>query len=187
MQVTSTALDGVLIIEPKVFGDARGFFMESFNQKDFDDAVGSPVAFVQDNHSRSGKGVLRGLHYQLDPHAQGKLVRVTQGKVFDVAVDLRRSSPTLGRWVGVELSGDNHRQLWIPPGFGHGFVVLSDSADFLYKTTQYYRPAAERCIRWDDAQLAIAWPEIGSPPLVSAKDAAGKPFQKADLFPASVM
>ncbi|HOM12913.1 MAG TPA: dTDP-4-dehydrorhamnose 3,5-epimerase, partial [Rubrivivax sp.] len=154
MNVIPTALPGVLIIEPRVFGDARGFFLESFNQKAFDAAVGHEVRFVQDNHSRSAKGVLRGLHYQLPPHAQGKLVRVTQGAVFDVAVDLRRGSASFGRWVGVELSGDNHRQLWLPPGLAHGFVVTSDSADFLYKTTDYYAPEAERAIRWDDPAIA---------------------------------
>jgi len=173
MQVTATEIEGVLILEPKVFGDARGFFMESFNQKAFDDAVGASVAFVQDNHSRSARGVLRGLHFQAAPHAQGKLVRVTQGSVFDVAVDLRPGSPTRGRWVGVELSGDNHRQLWIPPGLAHGFLVTSDSADFLYKTTAYYAPQAERCIRWDDADLAIAWPLHGAAPSLSPKDSAG--------------
>jgi dTDP-4-dehydrorhamnose 3,5-epimerase len=171
----------VLILEPKVFGDERGFFMESFNQRAFDEAVGRHVEFVQDNHSRSAKGVLRGLHYQLPPYAQGKLVRVTQGRVFDVAVDVRRSSPTFGRWVGVELSGENHRQLWLPPGMAHGFVVLSDSADFLYKTTDYYAQAAEACIRWEDPDLAVAWP--GTPPfVVSAKDAAGIPFASAPRF-----
>jgi dTDP-4-dehydrorhamnose 3,5-epimerase len=173
MNVEHTAIDGVLILQPKVFGDQRGFFMESFNQQRFDEAVGMPTAFVQDNHSRSTKGVLRGLHFQLAPHAQGKLVRVTGGSVFDVAVDIRRGSPTFGRWVGVELSGENHRQLWLPPGMAHGFVVTSDSADFLYKTTGYYAPSAEGCIRWDDPDLAIAWPELGAAPTVSAKDAQG--------------
>ena len=170
MKVTKTKIDGVLILEPKVFGDARGFFMESFNQKAFDEAVGETITFVQDNHSRSAKGVLRGLHYQLPPHAQGKLVRVTQGCVFDVAVDMRRSSPRFGQWVGVELSDDNHRQLWIPPGFAHGFLVLSDSADFLYKTTDYYAPDCERAVRWDDATLGVAWPDAGVAPLLSGKD-----------------
>jgi dTDP-4-dehydrorhamnose 3,5-epimerase len=179
MNVERTAIDGVLILQPKVFGDARGFFMESFNQQRFDEAVGHPTAFVQDNHSRSTKGVLRGLHFQRDPHAQGKLVRVTSGSVFDVAVDIRRDSPTFGRWVGVELNGESHRQLWLPPGMAHGFVVTSDSADFLYKTTDYYSPAAEGCIRWDDPDLAIAWPELGAPPNVSAKDAQGKFFRDA--------
>ena len=172
MKVTRTEIDGVLILEPKVFGDARGFFMESFNQQAFDAAVGETVAFVQDNHSRSAKGVLRGLHCQLPPHAQGKLVRVTQGAVFDVAVDVRPGSATFGRWVGAELSGENHRQLWIPAGLAHGFLVLSDSADFLYKTTAYYAPQAERSLHWADPQLAIAWPDVGMAPTLSAKDAA---------------
>lgn len=172
MRVIPTAIDGVLILEPKVIGDARGFFMESFNQRAFDAAVGSPTAFVQDNHSRSSFGVLRGLHYQLPPHAQGKLVRVTQGAVFDVAVDLRAGSPTFGRWVGVELSGDNHRQLWLPPGMAHGFLVTSASADFLYKTTAYYAPEAERAVRWNDSALAIAWPALPAAPTLSARDAA---------------
>ena len=171
MNVIPTALPGVLIIEPRVFGDARGFFLESFNQKDFDAAVGDEVRFVQDNHSRSSRGVLRGLHYQLPPHAQGKLVRVTQGTVYDVAVDLRRGSASFGRWVGVELSGENHRQLWLPPGLAHGFVVTSDSADFLYKTTTYYAPEAERSIRWDDPTLGIRWPALGCATRLSERDA----------------
>lgn len=182
MNIEQTAIDGLLILQPKVFGDERGFFMESFNQQRFDEAAGQPTAFVQDNHSRSTKGVLRGLHFQLPPHAQGKLVRVTRGCVFDVAVDVRRSSPTFGQWVGVELSGENHRQLWLPPGMAHGFVVTSDSADFLYKTTNYYAPAAEGCIRWDDPELAIAWPDLGAPPTVSAKDAQGSLFRDAAKF-----
>lgn len=172
MRIEKTRLDGVLILEPKVFGDARGFFMESFNQQAFDEAAGGPVHFVQDNHSRSAKGVLRGLHFQNAPHAQGKLVRVTAGAVFDVAVDIRPGSATYGQWVGVELSADNHRQLWIPAGLAHGFLVLSDSADFLYKTTDYYAPQAEGAVRWDDPDLAIAWPDIGMAPQLSAKDAA---------------
>ncbi len=172
MKVTTTAIDGVLILEPKVFGDERGFFFESFNQRAFNEAVGHAVDFVQDNHSRSAKGVLRGLHFQRAPHAQGKLVRVTQGSVFDVAVDIRPDSATFGRWVGVELSGVNHRQLWIPPGLAHGFLVTSDSADFLYKTTDYYRPESEGSVRWDDPDLAIAWPLEGITPALSAKDAA---------------
>jgi dTDP-4-dehydrorhamnose 3,5-epimerase len=171
MNILRTELDGPLILEPKVFGDARGFFMESWNQRAFDAAVGDPVTFVQDNHSRSARGVLRGLHFQLPPHAQGKLVRVTQGRVFDVAVDMRASSPTFGRWAGVELSGDNHRQFWVPPGFAHGFLVLSDSADFLYKTTAYYDQASEAAVRWDDPSIAIAWPiEGGVDLLLSGKD-----------------
>jgi dTDP-4-dehydrorhamnose 3,5-epimerase len=171
MNVIKTALEGVLILEPKVFGDERGFFMESFNQRAFDEAVGHHVDFVQDNHSRSARGVLRGLHFQLPPHAQGKLVRVTQGSVFDVAVDMRKSSPTFGRWVGVELTGSNHRQFWIPPGFAHGFLVTSDSADFLYKTTDYYAPQAEGALRWDDPTVAVQWQLQGTTPLLSVKDA----------------
>ena len=176
MKVTPTSIAGVLILEPKVFGDERGFFMESFNQRAFNDAVGHEANFVQDNHSRSAQGVLRGLHYQVAPHAQGKLVRVTQGSVFDVAVDLRRDSPTFGRWAGVELSGENHRQLWLPAGMAHGFLVTSASADFLYKTTDYYAPQAERCLRWDDPELAIQWPLGDTAPIVSAKDAQGSSF-----------
>jgi len=172
MKAIQTDIEGVLILEPRVFGDARGFFMESFNAQTFNELVGHEVNFVQDNHSRSAKGVLRGLHFQKAPHAQGKLVRVTAGAVFDVAVDIRKDSPTFGRWVGVELSADNHRQFWIPPGLAHGFLVLSDSADFLYKTTDYYAPQAEGALRWDDPDLAIAWPDIGMAPQLSAKDAA---------------
>jgi len=182
MKVTRTAIEGVLILEPKVFGDARGFFTESFNQKVFNDAVGGEVVFVQDNHSRSTKGVLRGLHYQLPPHAQGKLVRVVQGSVYDVAVDVRRDSPTFGQWVGVELDGDTQRQLWLPPGMAHGFLVTSESADFLYKTTDYYVPEAEGCVLWSDPALAIAWPDVGSAPRLAAKDAAAPPLSKATLF-----
>ena len=179
MKVSATDIADVLVFEPKLFGDERGFFIESFNQKAFDAAVGQPVHFVQDNHSRSARGVLRGLHYQRAPHAQGKLVRVTQGRVFDVVIDIRRASPTFSRWVGVELSGDNHRQMWLPPGLAHGFLVLSDSADFLYKTTAYYAPQAEACIRWDDPTLAVAWPDAGHAPIVSGKDAAGQTFEAA--------
>lgn len=164
-----------------MFGDERGFFMESFNQKAFDAAVGASVGFVQDNHSRSARGVLRGLHYQLPTHAQGKLVRVTAGAVFDVAVDVRRSSPSFGRWVGVELSDTNRRQLWIPPGFAHGFAVLSESADVLYKTTAYYAAQSEVSIAWDDPALAIAWPEPRQFTL-SKKDSAGVPLAHATLF-----
>jgi dTDP-4-dehydrorhamnose 3,5-epimerase len=171
MKAIQTDIEGVLILEPRVFGDARGFFMESFNARTFNELVGHEVNFVQDNHSRSAKGVLRGLHFQKAPHAQGKLVRVTAGAVFDVAVDIRKDSPTFGRWVGVELSADNHRQFWIPPGLAHGFLVLSESADFLYKTTDYYAPQAEGALRWDDPDLAIAWPDIGMAPQLSAKDA----------------
>ena len=171
MNVLTTAIPGVLILEPKVFGDARGFFMESYNARDFDAAIGQATRFVQDNHSRSAYGVLRGLHYQLPPQAQGKLVRVTQGEVFDVAVDLRRSSPTYGRWVGVALTETNHRMLWLPPGLAHGFVVTSESADFLYKTTAFYAPEAERCVRWDDPAIGIAWPALKHPPLLAQRDA----------------
>lgn len=181
MNVIATELPEVLILEPKVFGDERGFFYESFNARAFSEATGMTPQFVQDNHSRSQKGVLRGLHYQVD-HAQGKLVRVTAGEVLDIAVDIRQSSPTFGQWVGVRLSAENFRQLWIPEGFAHGFVVLSDYAEFLYKTTDYYTPAAERCIRWDDPDLAIDW-ELAGEPKLSAKDQQGKGFKEADLFP----
>ncbi|HEX6705398.1 MAG TPA: dTDP-4-dehydrorhamnose 3,5-epimerase [Albitalea sp.] len=177
MKVTRTALHGVLVLEPKVFGDERGFFMESFNQRTFESATGVSAMFVQDNHSRSTKGVLRGLHFQRAPHAQGKLVRVTRGAVFDVAVDIREGSPTFGRWIGLELSDRNHLQLWLPPGIAHGFLVTSDSADFLYKTTDYYVPDAEGCIRWDDPRLAIDWPLNGIVPSLSDKDAAGVPLE----------
>lgn len=180
MKVTRTAIADVLLIEPKVFGDARGFFFESFNQKAFDEAIGRHVDFVQDNHSRSAKGVLRGLHYQLQ-QPQGKLVRVVRGAVFDVAVDIRKSSPTFGQWVGSELSEENHKQMWVPPGLAHGFLVLSESADFLYKTTDYYAPAHERCIAWNDETLSIAWPDIGMAPLLSAKDAAAPTFATAEM------
>lgn len=181
MNVTATELPGVLIIEPKVFGDERGFFYESFNARDFARATGLQLQFVQDNHSRSQKGVLRGLHYQIE-HAQGKLVRVTAGEVLDVAVDIRRSSPNFGKWISVRLSADNNRQLWIPPGFAHGFVVLSDYAEFLYKTTDYYTPQAERCIRWDDSELNIDW-QLSSPPTLSIKDQNGVRFNEAEVFP----
>ncbi len=173
MQATRLSIPDVVLIEPKVFGDARGFFFESFNQRAFNAATGTDHAFVQDNHSRSARGVLRGLHFQVAPRAQGKLVRVTRGAVFDVVADIRPASPTFGQWVGVELSEDNQRQLWVPPGLAHGFLVLSESADFLYKTTDYYSPEHERCIAWDDAQLAIAWPDVGMAPVLSAKDQAG--------------
>jgi dTDP-4-dehydrorhamnose 3,5-epimerase len=182
MQVIPTAIPEVLIIEPKVFGDDRGFFFESYNERSFTDAAGKQWSFVQDNHSRSRRGVLRGLHYQMPPHAQGKLVRVVAGEVLDVAVDIRRSSPTFGKWVGEILSGKNHRQLWIPPGFAHAFLVLSETADFLYKTTDYYAPSAERSIRWNDSKLAIKWPFDGEPSL-SAKDLQGVDFAAAEYFP----
>ncbi len=180
MNVIDTAIAEVKIIEPKVFGDERGFFYESFNQARFEAAIGRSVNFVQDNHSRSAKGVLRGLHYQLQ-QAQGKLVRCTLGEVFDVAVDIRRSSPTFGQWVGVSLSAENKRQLWVPEGFAHGFLVVSEVAEFLYKTTDYYAPAHERAIRWDDAQLGIQWP-LQSAPALSAKDAAALSFAEAEVF-----
>ncbi|MCE4540906.1 MULTISPECIES: dTDP-4-dehydrorhamnose 3,5-epimerase [unclassified Caballeronia] len=180
IQVTATALPEVKIIEPKVFGDARGFFYESFNAREFAEHVESGVEFVQDNHSRSAKGVLRGLHYQIQ-HAQGKLVRVVEGEVFDVAVDVRKSSPNFGKWVGVNLSEENHRQLWVPPGFAHGFVVLSESAQFLYKTTDYWFQAHERSIVWNDPEIGIEWP-IDFEPLLAAKDAAGKRLVEAEVF-----
>ena len=181
MNVIKTAIPDVLIFEPKVFGDERGFFFESFNHKLFEEAVGYPVTFVQDNHSKSSKGVLRGLHYQLPPHAQGKLVRCVAGEVFDVAVDIRKSSPTFGQWVGVHLSGENKRQLWIPEGFAHGFVTLSDTAEFLYKTTNYYAPKAEKSIIWNDPTLKINWPVIDDP-ILSNKDRVGEYFFKTVLL-----
>jgi dTDP-4-dehydrorhamnose 3,5-epimerase len=180
MKVITTDIPDVLILEPTVFGDARGFFYESFNQKVFTDKTGIATNFVQDNHSRSAKGVLRGLHYQIT-QPQGKLVRVVVGEVFDVAVDIRRSSPTFGKSVGINLNADDKRMLWIPAGFAHGFLVLSEYAEFLYKTTTYYAPDGDRCIIWNDPQLAIAWP-INTEPLLSAKDRIGKPLQEADLF-----
>ena len=180
MKATPLSIPDVVLFEPKVFGDDRGFFYESFNQAQFEAAIGKPVTFVQDNHSRSAKGVLRGLHYQIQ-QPQGKLVRVTQGEVFDIAVDIRKSSPTFGQWVGEILSADNKRQLWVPQGFAHGFVVLSDTAEFLYKTTDYYAPQFERCIVWNDASLAIDWPVQGTPAL-SGKDAQGTTFKAAEVF-----
>ncbi len=181
MKVIATALPEVLILEPQVFGDERGFFYESFNARRFAEATGVNREFVQDNHSRSARGVLRGLHYQLQ-QAQGKLVRVSAGEVYDVAVDVRRSSPNFGKWVGVHLSAENKRQLWVPEGFAHGFLVLSEYAEFLYKTTDYYAPAHERCIRWDDASLAIDWPLDGLTPQLSAKDQQGLSLQDAETF-----
>ena len=181
MQATRLSISDVVLLEPKVFGDARGFFFESFNQKAFNEATGTDHQFVQDNHSRSTKGVLRGLHYQIQ-QPQGKLVRVVQGAVFDVAVDIRRSSPTFGQWVGVELSADNHRHLWVPPGLAHGFLVLSDTADFLYKTTDYYAPEHERCIAWNDPALAIVWPDMGMAPCLSGKDQRGLGLAEAPVF-----
>jgi dTDP-4-dehydrorhamnose 3,5-epimerase len=182
MQVTPLAIPDVMLIEPKVFGDARGFFFESFNQRAFNEATGTDFQFVQDNHSRSARGVLRGLHYQIQ-QPQGKLVRVVSGSVFDVAVDLRRSSPTFGRWVGEVLSAENQRQLWVPPGFAHGFLVLSETADFLYKTTDYYAPAHERCLVWNDPKIGIEWPVAGIVPALSAKDVAGLSIGASELFP----
>ena len=178
MKATPTSIPSVLIIEPRVFGDTRGFFFESFNQRAFNQATGLDVNFVQDNHSRSSKGVLRGLHYQIQ-QPQGKLV--VRGSVFDVTVDLRKSSPTFGQWVGVELTEDNHRQLWIPPGFAHGFYVLSDSADFLYKTTDYYAPEFECSLIWNDPTIGIEWP-LNTQPIISAKDAQGKKLADAEVF-----
>lgn len=180
MIVTDTAIAEVKLIEPKVFGDERGFFLESWNQNAFD-AAGINARFVQDNHSRSARGVLRGLHYQLDP-AQGKLVRVVAGAVFDVAVDMRKSSPTFGQWVGYELSAQNRRMLWVPQGFAHGFLTLEDGTDFLYKCTDFYAPASEHCLAWDDAAVGVAWPLDGMTPLVSAKDQVGKAFAHAATF-----
>ena len=182
MKAMPTRIPDVMVIEPKVFGDARGFFFESFNQQAFNAATGTNLEFVQDNHSRSSKGVLRGLHYQLPPHAQGKLVRVTRGVVWDVAVDIRTGSPTFGQWVAETLSEDNHKQFWIPPGFAHGFVVLSDSADFLYKTTNYYAPQSDRGIVWNDADIGIAWPDLGMEFLLSDKDCKQPALQAADVF-----
>ncbi|GAB2890584.1 dTDP-4-dehydrorhamnose 3,5-epimerase [Uliginosibacterium flavum] len=182
MNVIQGELPGLLILEPKVFGDERGFFMESFNEKTFTEATGVKVHFVQDNHSRSQRGVLRGLHYQLQ-QPQGKLVRVVDGRVFDVAVDLRRSSPTFGKWQGVELSAENNRQFWVPAGFAHGFVVLSESADFLYKTTDYYAPEYERCLAWNDPIVGVKWPLDGIEPALSAKDQAGRKFVQCDTYP----
>jgi len=180
MKVIRTEIPDVVIFEPKVFGDTRGFFFESFNRKAFREAVDLDLDFVQDNHSRSSRGVLRGLHYQIE-QPQGKLVRVVRGAVFDVAVDLRKSSPTFGRWEGTELTEENHRQLWIPPGFAHGFVVLSESADFLYKTTDYYAPEHERCIAWNDPAIGIAWPFDGEPKL-SEKDKRGVSLAEAEVY-----
>lgn len=181
MKATPQAIPEVVLFEPKIFGDDRGFFFESFNSKVFTQAIGHEVQFVQDNHSKSVRGVLRGIHYQIQ-QAQGKLVRVTQGTVFDVAVDLRKSSPTFGKWVGAELSAENKHQLWVPPGFGHGFVVLSDTAEFLYKTTDYYAPEHERCIIWNDPALAIDW-RIQDAPKLSAKDSQGKTLSESHVYP----
>jgi len=180
MQVVQTAIADVLILEPKVFGDDRGFFLESFNQQTFEDLTGIKANFVQDNHSKSAANVLRGLHYQIE-QAQGKLVRVTSGEVFDVAVDIRLQSPTFGKWVGVLLSAENKRQIWIPPGFAHGFIVLKDNTEFLYKTTDYYAPQYDRCIRWDDPAIGIEWP-VTQKPILSVKDQQGLPLSQAEVF-----
>ena len=179
--VTKTNLPEVLILQPKVFGDARGFFFESFNARDFAEATGLNLQFVQDNHSRSSRGVLRGLHYQIK-HSQGKLVRVVAGEVFDVAVDMRKDSPQFGQWTGCHMTAENAKQLWVPPGFAHGFFVMSESVDFLYKTTDYWFPEHERCLLWNDPQLAIEWPLGDIAPLLAAKDAAGLPLAQADAF-----
>ena len=181
MNIIPTALPEVLVIEPKVFGDERGFFFESYNRKTFAAATGIDVDFVQDNHSRSARDVLRGLHYQIT-QAQGKLVRVAAGEVFDVAVDIRRSSRNFGKWAGVNLSADNKRMMWVPPGFAHGFLVLSEAAEFLYKTTDYYAPRHERCIAWNDPDIGVAWP-LASPPVLSGKDREGKPLREAEVYP----
>ena len=182
MKATPTAIPEVMVIEPKVFGDARGFFYESFNQAVFNAATGTAFEFVQDNHSRSSRGVLRGLHYQLPPHVQGKLVRVVRGAVWDVAVDIRQNSATFGQWVGQELTEDNHKQFWIPPGFAHGFLVLSDSADFLYKTTNYYAPQSDRGLLWNDPEIGIAWPDLGMEFLLSDKDQKQPLLRNAEVF-----
>ncbi len=181
ISVTPTAIPDVLVVEPKVFGDNRGWFFESFNEKEFSAIVGHSVTFVQDNHSSSKKGVLRGLHYQIE-QTQGKLVRVCHGVVFDVAVDLRKSSKTFSQWVGVELSADNKKQLWIPPGFSHGFLVLSETAEFLYKTTDYWHASSEQCIVWNDLDLNIRWPDIGMDPILNSKDASGLVWSDAPKF-----
>lgn len=181
MKATPLAIPDVILFEPKVFGDDRGFFFESFNQKVFEDATGQSYSFVQDNHSKSARGVLRGLHYQLPPKAQGKLVRVAQGEVFDVAVDIRKKSPTFGLWVGERLSAENKRQLWVPPGFAHGFVTLNENTEVLYKTTDYYAPDLERCILWNDSKIGVDW-IIEKAPLLSDKDKKGASFKDAEVF-----
>lgn len=181
MQAQPLAIPEVILFTPKVFGDERGFFFESFSERVFKEATGLSLAFVQDNHSKSSYGVLRGLHYQLAPKAQGKLVRVVQGAVFDVAVDIRRSSPTFGQWVGALLSEDNKQQLWVPPGFAHGFVTLTDTAEFLYKTTEFYSPEHERCILWNDPQIGVDW-HFTDQPTLSAKDQVGIPLRDAEVF-----
>ncbi len=182
MNIITTEIPDVFIIEPKVFGDERGFFFESFNERVFAEKTGIKTQFVQDNHSRSGKNVLRGLHYQIQ-QTQGKLLRVVAGEIFDIAVDIRKSSPTFGQWVGCLLSGENKRQLWVPPGFAHGFLVVSDSADVLYKATDYYAPQYERCILWNDPDIGVEWPLNGAEPILSAKDQAGQRLKSAEVFP----
>lgn len=179
-KVTETALDGIIVLEPEIFGDARGFFMESFNQRDFEEATQSKFNFVQDNHSMSSRGVLRGLHYQLEK-PQGKLVRVIRGKVFDVVVDIRKSSTTYGAWFGCELSSENRRQMWVPPGFAHGFLVLSEKAELLYKATDYYAPNSEHCLAWSDPDLGIRWP-LEMEPVLSRKDEKGLPLSQLEVF-----
>jgi dTDP-4-dehydrorhamnose 3,5-epimerase len=176
------SLQGLVLLVPLVFEDSRGFFAESYNRDRFREATGTNPEFIQDNHSRSIKGVLRGLHYQLPPMDQGKLVRVIRGRVLDVAVDIRRSSPTFGEWISMELSGQNHKQLWVPPGFAHGFLTLSDSADLLYKVTEYYSPEHDRCVRWDDPDIGIDWPDIGIAPLLSPKDSDAPVLRDAEIF-----
>lgn len=182
MDVQKLHLPEVLLLTPNVFGDDRGFFFESFNQLRFNQATGLNAHFVQDNHSKSSKGVLRGLHYQLPPHAQGKLVRVIQGAVFDVAVDIRKHSPRFGQWCGVQLSAENKQQLWIPPGFAHAFLTLTDTAEFLYKTTDFYEPKSERCIAWNDPSIGIEWPHLGANPVLSPKDQLGQSLINAEVF-----
>lgn len=182
MKIIDTAIPDVKIIEPTVFNDERGFFFESFNQKHFDEAIGHKIEFVQDNHSRSNKGVLRGLHYQLSPFAQGKLVRCVMGEIYDVAVDIRRSSPTFRQWVGVTLSANNKHQLWVPEGFAHGFFTLSENAEVQYKTTTYWNSAAERSLLWNDELINITWPQIHIEPILSSKDASAQPLEHAELF-----
>ena len=181
MKATHLSIPEVMLLEPKVFGDDRGFFFESFNLKNFEDATGQSPVFVQDNHSKSSRGVLRGLHYQLPPRAQDKLVRVVQGKVLDVAVDIRKNSPTYGQWAGAVLSGENKKQMWVPAGFAHGFITLSDTAEFLYKTTDYYSPENERSIKWDDTELDIDW-QYDEEPLISLKDQEAPSFSRATVF-----
>jgi dTDP-4-dehydrorhamnose 3,5-epimerase len=182
LNILRTEIEGMVIVEPKVFSDARGLFFESYNERDFTSALGLQLHFVQDNHSRSSHGVLRGLHYQLPPHAQGKLVRVVQGQVFHVVVDLRKRSTSFRRWFGITLTAQSHRMVWVPAGLAHGFLVTSESADFLYKTTDYYTPTHERCLRWDDPSIGIAWPSLDRPPVLTDRDASAPLFQQIALF-----